>query len=130
MIDAYRQTRFEVSGALGGFVLRLDEPCPELLALHRERGVASSSYVTAWNPRSEPTPVDANARAHRRLIEWLCTNRFVCYEGWGRDPAGVRAERHRVRGRRCGTAAGDVDRVVDRARPEMAAGHHWLRDGR
>lgn len=64
---AYRATRYEV----GKLALRVGEPHPWLDHILDNRGLDHYAYLTAWNPRSRPTPREANERAMRALAAAL-----------------------------------------------------------
>lgn len=92
---AYRATHYVVhppagSGQVGDgvpIVLNIDRPSPDLGALHRQRGVDCSCFITACNPLSqrldEPSnlvrQVDLAAELHRRSLAFL--------PGEGRHPS-------------------------------------------
>lgn len=63
LVEAYRRTEFRVADRGWHFVLRIDEASPALVACHEAFGVTRSAYLTAWNPRSEPTSIEVNQGA-------------------------------------------------------------------
>jgi len=71
LVAAYRSTRYTVLDAVGEVVAeaRVDEPSPAIDAVLEQHGATSGVFVTAWNPRSEPTADDVNAVAHARLAD-------------------------------------------------------------
>jgi hypothetical protein len=88
LLALYRVTHYEVEWDRGGFVLRIDEPSGTLADCHRAFDVACSSFITAWNPRSQPASDAANAAAQARLHEWLRNGGYRTVPGCGRDPTG------------------------------------------
>ena len=70
LIEAYRGTRYTVLDADGIVVAeaRIDELAPDVDALLDAHGAAAGVFITAWNPRSEPTDDAVNAEAHARLV--------------------------------------------------------------
>jgi hypothetical protein len=87
LIRAYAETEYRVSGD-PGFVLRIDVPSPELLALHARLGVTSSAFVTACNPRSRPLPATENAARQAGLLEAIGKLGLVALPGIGQHPRG------------------------------------------
>lgn len=87
MVRAYRATAFHVRGDTP-FVLKLDQPSPELAELYRRKGVASAAFLTAWNPRSERCSPQDNKVAQDRLNALLKQRGLDVLPGIGRDPAG------------------------------------------
>lgn len=85
---AYRRTRYEVHSPDGLLVLQIDTPSLELAVVHRELRVDCSAFLTAWNPRSVPSPPGQNAAAHRQLQQQIGELGLEFWPGWGRDPAG------------------------------------------
>lgn len=88
LLAAYRATRYEVTGAMPPFVLRVDEPSAALAACHRAHDVRCSAFVTAWNPGSRPAAAAANAAAAATLEERLRARGYRLLAGRGVDPAG------------------------------------------
>ena len=89
-LDAlYRGTRFEVRAPGGLLLLQLDLPNPQLLAVHEQLRVTCSAFLTAWNPRSIPTPPEQNAAALEQLRQKIKGLGLVCWPGAGRDPTGA-----------------------------------------
>ena len=68
LVQAYRNTRFEVRGPLGTFVLYVGQRSPELLALYAAYGVCSAAHLTAFNPGSRRLS-DAQNKARQRCME-------------------------------------------------------------
>lgn len=89
LADAYRSSVFEVTGTAPPFTLRVDHYCAPLAALHRARGVTTSAYLTAVNPRSIVQPDAENARREAELARWLRAKGYVWFDGYSVDPRGV-----------------------------------------
>jgi len=85
---AYRRTVYEVQAPDGPMLLRIDEHCPRLQAVHAELGVSESVFLTAWNPQSVPQCAPRNAVAQARLDQRLAGLEVTIWPGWGRDPEG------------------------------------------
>jgi hypothetical protein len=85
-IEAYREALYRVEALEGPFVLRVDVPSPELLALFDLHRVSGAAYVTAYNPEGRLAPQKENQRRQQELEADL--NPWVCFPGAGEDPAG------------------------------------------
>jgi hypothetical protein len=85
---AYRRTVYEVQAPDGPMLLRIDEHCPRLQAVHARLGVGESVFMTAWNPQSVPQCTARNAVAQARLDQRLAALEFTIWPGCGRDPEG------------------------------------------
>ena len=88
------------------FVLRIDVPSDELRRCHELFGVSCSAFMTAWNPRSTPTPREQNEAAMARLEQALAATGLPL------------AERRRDRPRRRVARRAELPGV----RPRRAAG--------
>ncbi|MDR3446049.1 DUF3293 domain-containing protein [Dyella sp.] len=67
---AYLATDYRVRLARGGWAaIHIDKPLPS--ALKELAGENPWGFITAWNPRSEPTPRSQNKAAQRALFEAL-----------------------------------------------------------
>ena len=85
---AYRRTLYEVQAPGGPMLLRIDEHCPALQAVHAQLAVSESVFMTAWNPQSAPLCASRNAVAQARLDQRLAPLGLTVWPGWGRDPEG------------------------------------------
>jgi hypothetical protein len=85
---AYRCTDYQVTDRGWSFVLRIDEGSSVLAACHEAFGVARSAYLTAWNPRSEPTSSEVNEAQQARLETELAAMGLPFLRGVGVDPSG------------------------------------------
>lgn len=88
LLAAYRRTEYRVDDQGYRFVLRVDERSSPLRACHVAFGVTCSTFITAWNPRSAPTPHDVNEVAMARLEQELTSAGLRWLRGEGIDPAG------------------------------------------
>ena len=88
LIARYRATLYCVNGVSPPFLLRIDEPSPDLAACHRAAGVECSAFMTAWNPASQLMAPAENAIAQARLETRLRTAGYRLIEGLGLDPTG------------------------------------------
>ena len=88
LVDAYRRTEFRVADRDWNFVLRIDGASTVLAVCHEAFGVTRSAYLTAWNPRSEPTSCEVNEAAQARLETELTTAGLPFLRGEGVDPSG------------------------------------------
>lgn len=66
--------------------LRVDERNEALAALHKEAGVESSAFVTAWNPYSQKHGDDLNGRRQKELADELGKLSLRVIEGVGKHP--------------------------------------------
>ena len=87
LVAAYRRTEFRVADRGWSFLLRHDEYSKVLEECHRAFGVSCSAYITAWNPRSEPTSREVNEAAQVRLEAELTATGFTFLRGVGVDPS-------------------------------------------
>jgi hypothetical protein len=91
LIAAYRGTRYAVLGPDGGTLAeaRVDRHEPAVDAVLDARGATSGVFITAWNPRSDPTDEDVNAEAHARMATRLHESGVAVlpHAGFGEDPA-------------------------------------------
>ena len=88
LLVAYLRTEYRVDDAGHAFVLRIDVPSEELRKCHDALGVTCSTFITAWNPRSTPTPRDQNEAAMVRLEQALAALGCRWLRGEGVDPDG------------------------------------------
>lgn len=86
--EAYRRTEYRVTDAGYAFVLRIGEPSSALRECHADCGVTCSTFITAWNPLSTPTPREQNEAAMARLEEALAAMGCRWLRGEGIDPGG------------------------------------------
>jgi hypothetical protein len=87
LLAAYRETEYRVTEGKS-FVLRLDEPCPELLGLYRAKNVSCAAFITACNPLSQPLNAEENAGRQAELRSELARRSLFYLEGIGQHPSG------------------------------------------
>ena len=88
LLAAYERTEYRVTGADPPFVLRIGAYSAALDAYQAAAGVNGSTFITAWNPRSAPTPLEQNVAAMARLEEALTAHGWRWLHGEGVDPMG------------------------------------------
>jgi hypothetical protein len=86
LLAAYRETEYRVHGR-GGFTLQIGQRCTGLASLHAEFGVASSAYVTAFNPFSLELTSTENTRRHEELRDVVFAMGLRFHEGIGQHPS-------------------------------------------
>jgi hypothetical protein len=87
LITAYRETEYRVTSAQP-FVLRIDEPCAELLALYEASKLDCTAFITACNPFSQALSVAQNTERQAELAEELRQRSLTFLEGIGEHPSG------------------------------------------
>lgn len=88
LLAAYDRTEYRVDDRGHTFVLRIGHHSRELAACHAAFGVRCSTFLTAWNPRSQPTPRDVNERALASLTRDVEARGLTALRGIGIDPDG------------------------------------------
>ena len=84
---AYEKAQYVVFGE-PELVLRVGEPNSDLDELLEAEGADTAAYVTAANPRGEPSSHWKNELATAALHETQTAAGYACYAGEGRDPEG------------------------------------------
>jgi hypothetical protein len=87
LIAAYRETEYRVT-ADRPFVLRIDEPCAELLALYKTSKLACATFITACNPFSQAVSHAQNTERQNELAKELRRRSLTFLEGVGKHPSG------------------------------------------
>ena len=85
LVVAYAATDYRVTGTEPAFVLRIGHHNVALAECHHRYGVASSAFITAWNPGSQPRPIAENETAQRRLRNELEARGLPVLAGEGID---------------------------------------------
>ena len=87
LVELYRRTEYRVADGGYVFTLRVDQPCAALFECLQHFQVTRGAYLTAWNPRSEPTSTARNEAAQRALEAEVAARgwRFLYGEGVGAD---------------------------------------------
>ncbi len=83
LIAAYHGTAYKVGEGPGPLVLRIGQPCAELLA--RSPKFMGGCFITAYNPYSQPTPEADNRKAQRQLQALLLDRGAKLIEGLGQS---------------------------------------------
>lgn len=86
-IQAYLGTHFNVHGATPT-TLHIGEANATLLALQSAAHVASSAYITACNPHSQPFDSTTNNARHAALAAELHAQGLTFVHGVGEHPSG------------------------------------------
>lgn len=89
LIAAYQTTHYQVFVPGATITLRIDAYSELLERLHAQYGVASSAFLTAYNPESKVTRKDANEAAQSALISNLNAVGLPLIAGAGIDPTGL-----------------------------------------
>lgn len=88
LIHTYRTAIYRVDAPKGVVTFYIDKASPELAALHREWGVQSSAFITAYHPYSVPESGEANEKAQQALLAELHARGYRWLEGAGEDAKG------------------------------------------
>ncbi|MFP4600192.1 MAG: DUF3293 domain-containing protein [Persicimonas sp.] len=83
LIEAYRNTTYTAATPRGELRLRIGDTHPELDALLREHDAETWSFITAWNPASEPLDAADNRARQARLEAELAGAGYVFFAGKG-----------------------------------------------
>lgn len=130
-IDHYRRTEYRVADAGFTFTMQIDAPCEALLECMQHYQVTDAAYLTAWNPRSEPTDTARNQAAQRALEAEVAARGWrslfgegVAQDGgWPAEPSilvlGISLEAARGVGRKYGQNAIVTVRSDDGAVPRL-----------
>ena len=87
LVEHYRRTEYRVADGGYNFTLHIDQACAVLLDCLQHFNVTEAAYLTAWNPRSEPTSSARNEAAQRALASEVLERgwRLLYGEGVGAD---------------------------------------------
>lgn len=91
-LAAFHATEYHVDIPYKSFVLRIGEHSSALKDLHKEYGVTSSAYLTAWNPLGTIASPDQNAANQAELERDLAHLGLITLPGEGKDPSSGWAE--------------------------------------
>ena len=83
LLAAYRSTAFHVSDREFEFVIRIGEPCAELVLCLNHFGATEAAYLTAWNPRSATRSTIENEAAQAHLEGDLAVGKWRLLHGAG-----------------------------------------------
>jgi hypothetical protein len=132
---AYAATDYRVWDGGLWLVARLGQAAPEIERLLDRLGARSGTFITAWNPRSEPTVPAGNATAAAALTAEIAARgwRALPHQGVGDDPAWPSEEGWLVLDldeaatRALAEAYGQNAVVrIERGRPAYLIETHWL----
>jgi hypothetical protein len=84
-LRAYRETEYRVHGD-APLTLKIDKPSAPLAALHQRLHVASSAFITAANPFSQPCDASQNDARQHALADELAQLGFAAIPGIGQHP--------------------------------------------
>ena len=88
LIEAYRDAVYRVATLEAAFDLRVDQHSRELAALYRVHATDCGSFLTAYNPLSQPRAPEVNREANRRLRLDLEQQALAIYSSMGDDEPG------------------------------------------
>jgi hypothetical protein len=81
--SAYEHTTYQVDLPAGPVAIRIGQRHPALDRFLRGQGAANWCFLTAWNPMSEPTSPEENARRQGELIEAVQKGGWAYWPGEG-----------------------------------------------
>lgn len=84
-LRAYRETEYRVHGE-APLTLKVDQRSAPLAALHARLHVASSAFITAANPFSQPCDASHNDARQQALADELAQLGFSAIPGIGQHP--------------------------------------------
>ncbi|CAG2138899.1 hypothetical protein LMG31506_02032 [Cupriavidus yeoncheonensis] len=84
-LRAYRETEYCVHGD-APLILKIDQSSAPLAALHARLRVASSAFITAANPFSQPCDAARNDARQQALADELARLGFAAIPGTGQHP--------------------------------------------
>ncbi len=87
LLALYAGTDYQVH-AKPGFTLHIDQASTALHTLLQRSGQGSATFITAWNPRSEPLGEAENAQRMAALRARLGPLGLPVLEAHGHDPSG------------------------------------------
>jgi hypothetical protein len=85
LLKAYENTDFKIFGECP-FTLRVNQRSAPLLRIYEKLGVETAAFLTAWNPRSEPTSQAVNQGSQMKLEKKLSKAGHSLIKGVGIDP--------------------------------------------
>jgi hypothetical protein len=87
VIEAYKTACFRVL-IEDGFILRLEEVNHQLVSLFDKNQVESATFITAYNPFSQPTTEHENIATQAEMQAEITSLNLSSYPGQGEDPTG------------------------------------------
>jgi hypothetical protein len=88
LIDTYSTAIYRVDAPNCVVTFHIDKASPELAELHREMGVQSSAFITAYHPYSVPVSDEENEKAQQALLAELHARGYRWLEGAGENAKG------------------------------------------
>lgn len=79
----YRQARYVIDDGEAKFTIRLGADNAELREFLAGRGIATWSFLTAYNPQSKPLSDEENAARQAELVRSLDSQGFKYLNGYG-----------------------------------------------
>jgi hypothetical protein len=86
LLQAFAETHYIVYHE-APFVMRIDQPCPELKALMAEHNALSAAFITAWNPFSQNLHAKDNQARQDELKANIKKRGLICIDGIGKHPS-------------------------------------------
>ena len=86
LLKQYLASSYRIDDAGREIVMHVGVRCRELAALQRARGVASSAFLTAWNPGSRALAESENKARNEALERDAASSGFQLREARGRSP--------------------------------------------
>ncbi len=91
LLDAYKATEYIVDDD-PPLVLKIGEQNDGIRVLHLSFNVETSAFITAWNPGSNPLPLDENYDRQANLLADVEIMRLNYFVGRSEDPNGKWSE--------------------------------------
>jgi hypothetical protein len=88
LIDQYRRTEYHVDAPGAPFMIRVEQPSPDLAALLARENVSSAAFMTAYNPYSRKATDEENRAANARLRRELDEAEFEVLPARAVNPLG------------------------------------------
>lgn len=83
LVQAYLETRYHA----GDLLLQVGQENGPLRTTHGQHGVASSVFITAWNPYSQTLAGEDNQNAQEELRRVVRDHSWQSIEGYGQHPS-------------------------------------------
>lgn len=85
LILAFHESEYCVDEGGRETILRVDQHSPDLEGMHRQCGVVSSAFLTAWNPESRECSMTQNEASQSKLVDEISARGFSFLRGEGRN---------------------------------------------
>lgn len=86
LIQAYVETDYIVHTE-PAITLRVAEPSPQMMKLHKQHRVTCSAFITAFNPYSQACTTELNLSRQQELMSELKVRSLKFIEGIGQHPS-------------------------------------------